>query len=120
MRGLQRPAALPCSILENRMGVGSKEEGVSSELSWQGQLATAACWDSYSAANLHYGWLGGEVAKALGLVLPVSDSTGKPGLTYALADDAGPAEGGEFQWRIHPELVEGLVLSGALRRAPGR
>ncbi len=82
------------------------------------ELADAAGWSSFEPANLHYGWLGREVAQSLGLDLSDKPSaTGGPTWTCALAEWSGEPS---FRWHIHPELVEGLVLSGALRRAPDR
>lgn len=87
---------------------------VEAETMTAGELAAAAGWESYGSANIHYGWLAREVAQTLGLAVPAGDSTGDPVWTYALADEAERSPAGEFRWRIHPELVEGLRQSGAL------
>ncbi len=77
------------------------------------ELAKAAGWKDFSSANLHYGKLGKSVSDYLGLGnhLPLNRD-GSPVWTYALAVDAGDPSASEFQWRIHPELVDGLKLAG--------
>jgi|GEM_PF-572728 hypothetical protein len=85
-----------------------------------GALARAAGWDSFSSANVHYGYLGRKAAAFLGLELP-RRRDGTPVYTMALAEDAG--EGGDpdnsnFQWAVHPEVVEGMFRAGLLNELP--
>ncbi|MHC1999529.1 hypothetical protein ACYQR9_03680 [Methylobacterium sp. CM6241] len=75
-----------------------------------GELAAAAGWADFGAANLHYGKLGDQVAQTLELELP-KHLSGKPIATSALADsvdpDWKPIEG-FFRWRLHEEVAEAL------------
>jgi hypothetical protein len=73
------------------------------------QLAHAAGWKDLGAANLHYGWIGGEIADQFGLDLP-RRADGTTIKTRALADEAdGPAPTSEFRWKMHREVA--LALS---------
>ncbi|WP_417477276.1 hypothetical protein [Maricaulis sp.] len=81
------------------------------------QLSAAAGWDSGAGpANIHYGYLGRRVATRLGLELrPGAD--GAPVYTTALAGGAGEQsdpDNPHYQWAIHPELVQGMVLAGLI------
>lgn len=84
------------------------------------QLAAAAGWGSYSPANIHYGYLGQQVCKNLDLTVPKRDD-GTSIWKMALAEpteDKLPDDGEHFQWAIHPELVQGMLLSGILDEEP--
>lgn len=75
------------------------------------ELAEAARWDSHSSTNVHYGQLGRQVAEFLEL-RPVTFA--EPIWTSVLADTADGrwgAEGREFRWRMHRELVEALAIT---------
>lgn len=87
------------------------------------QLAEAAGYQSYSAANLQYGTLGCRLAEELDWH-PPRRKDGSPIWTYALATDAADAgsdahpddeqvddareSSPEFQWRMRPQVVEAL------------
>lgn len=78
------------------------------------QLAKEAGWAKFHVANLHYGLLGNDVARHLGLTLKLR-AKGTPIGISALAVSAGDPDAPEFQWRIHPEVVEGLRMAGLIR-----
>ncbi|MSU88632.1 hypothetical protein GE300_03230 [Rhodobacteraceae bacterium 2CG4] len=72
-----------------------------------GQLAEAAGYANFNAANLHYGKLGREVADFLGVALPAS--TARPGEDVATGVLAGIGpEEGIFVWVMRPELRAAL------------
>jgi hypothetical protein len=82
------------------------------------QLAEAAGYENYNAANLHYGTLGEMVSKETGYI-PRRTTTGPTISTYALATDARETcpdaarrlaadHGDEFVWHLRPQVVEAL------------
>lgn len=86
------------------------------------QLAEAAGYENYNAANLHYGTLGQMVALEIGYNPPRRKSDGSTIWTGALAvpgnrksadDDDWQAlysrgDDGYFLWRLRPQVVEAL------------
>lgn len=84
------------------------------------ELAKAAGWPSWSAANLHYGGLGRKIAEFLDWPPPTRND-GTPIWTMAIAvpaavDDvpveeaidflmSGFETGGEFEWTLRPQVV---------------
>lgn len=86
------------------------------------QLAEAAGYENYNAANLHYGTLGQMVALEIGYNPPCRTSDGSTIWTGALAvpgnrkgaDDAdwqalyARGDDGHFLWRLRPQVVEAL------------
>ncbi len=80
------------------------------------QLAAAAEWDSLEVASLHYGALAHDAADWIGLQVWRRPSDDLPVFRRAFADEAGWDERGELLIEIHPEVVEGLHLSGVLSR----
>ena len=88
------------------------------------ELAKAAGWENWSAANLHYGGLGRKVAELLGWE-PKARRDGTPIWTMAIALPASlegvPAEesidflmssmetGGEFEWTLRPQMVAAVA-----------
>jgi len=80
------------------------------------QLANAAGWDDFSAANLHYGKLGYDVALELEWT-PAETSNGQPVWTFTLATEAPSQEvqatdptlnPAHFQWKLRPQVAEAL------------
>lgn len=77
------------------------------------QLATSVDWDSYSSANLHYGYLAHEVADELALRDLPTNRSGETFWIYALAEvDEAPT--GDLTWTMHDEVFEGLRSAGLL------
>jgi hypothetical protein len=87
------------------------------------QLADAAGYENYNAANLHYGTLGDLVAKETG---HTRRKDGRSIATYALATDASQTctdaarrlaadHGDEFVWHLRPQVVD--ALSGRRKKA---
>ena len=74
------------------------------------ELARAAGYDSYEAANAHYGRLGRQVAEFLDLSPRVHPQRGEPVWTMAIAAGVDEAEGENAHWRwtMHPEVVHAL------------
>jgi hypothetical protein len=74
------------------------------------ELARAAGYDSFEAANIHYGRLGRQIAEFLDLPPPVHKRRGEPIWTMVLAGGADEAEGEDdhWRWRMHPEVVDAL------------
>jgi hypothetical protein len=74
-----------------------------------GGLARAAGYDSFEAANAHYGLLGRKVAEQFGVTPPMDTRRREPVWTRSLAEDAGMSDAsGHFRWRMHPEVAEAL------------
>lgn len=72
------------------------------------QLAKAAGYKNFNAANLQYGLLGQKVVDHLHLTLPDSEvREGESAMTVALADWVD-TPGEEFVWIMHPELRAAL------------
>lgn len=78
------------------------------------QLAEAASYKDYSAANIHYGGLGKLLSEELNW-LPQERRHDEPVWTFTLATDAEEAarlnkhyEIREFRWRLRPQVVEAL------------
>ncbi|VGO20975.1 hypothetical protein [Pontiella sulfatireligans] len=72
------------------------------------ELAAAARYDNYSAANLHYGKLG----KLLGAHLPFEPNKKEGGtpiwITILAVGDPETPEGEHYRWIMRPELVQAL------------
>ena len=74
------------------------------------ELAFDAGYQTHSAANLQYGLLGGQIARALGLDLPKSAlRTDDDVATGVLATAGRPRADGQFVWVMHPELREAVA-----------
>ncbi|HEX5311984.1 HNH endonuclease [Aquabacterium sp.] len=66
------------------------------------QLAIAAGYSGYEAANIQYGKMAGLIAEALGI-------NGLPQKTMALAETAGqPARGEHWRWKLRPAFLQAL------------
>lgn len=76
------------------------------------QLAEAAGYSSYGAANLHYGTLGKQLNEELPIRLP-KRKNGSYIFTYALAT-AGDTDGDEGQWiwKMRPEVSAAIKSLG--------
>lgn len=72
------------------------------------ELAAAAGYKSYRAANLHYGNLGKSIALFLGTTPEQNYDNGTPIWTFMIADGWRVGHGEEWKWRMHPELVKAL------------
>lgn len=72
------------------------------------ELAEAAGWTDFSAANLQYGLLGRAVADYLGITLPKREDQTETAATFMLATGAWNGPDGTFLWVIHPELAAAL------------
>jgi hypothetical protein len=77
------------------------------------QLATAAGYKGFSAANLHYGLLGAMLYGEMPRPLPTR-SDGSPVMTYMIADglDQGEKSEGEWIWRMRDDIADGLTAAG--------
>ena len=74
------------------------------------EIARAAGYADYSAANMHYGKLARRVAEHLELTVPARED-GTPVWTCALAAEGTPnleAGAPEFVWRMHEEVAAAL------------
>ena len=79
------------------------------------QLAEAAGYKHYGAANLHYGMLGAMVNVEMPEILPTRKN-GSPIMTCALAegiDEEQPDEG-HWVWTMRPHIVTGLTAAKVL------
>ena len=76
------------------------------------QLANAARYRSYAAANLQYGLLGAMLYGEMPRPLPVRPD-GTPVMTFMLAQGQGDDEAmeGEWVWKMRDEIAEGLVAA---------
>lgn len=75
------------------------------------QLAAAAKYENYNAANLQYGTLAFNLASVLGFLPALKHADGSPCWWTALsyADEGQTEEGtGHFQFIMRPELVQAL------------
>ena len=79
------------------------------------QLAEAAGYANYSAANLQYGLLGAMLFGEMPEVLPTL-ADGTPIMTFAIASGDGEHRSGEghWIWTMRPHIAEGLLGSGIL------
>jgi hypothetical protein len=76
------------------------------------QLAAAAEFPTYGAANLQYGLLGKSLGQRLGFTPPLRHDNGEPIWTTVLAtgeSPSGAATNEHFVWLMRPELVEALI-----------
>ena len=87
------------------------------------QLAEAAGYENYNAANLHYGTLGQMIAEEIGYNPPRRKTDGSTIWTGALAVPANlqgeedtdwqslyaRGDEGHFLWRLRPQVVEALA-----------
>jgi hypothetical protein len=78
------------------------------------QLAEAAGYASYGAANLHYGLLGAMLYSEMPEDLPRrKDAT--PIMTFAIADGANREEGElHWVWKLRPHVSEAIKQLGAI------
>lgn len=77
------------------------------------QLAEAAGYSGYEAANLQYGLLGRRVAELLDYRPPFSDERGEPVWTMALATGVRSAGGrGLWIWTLRPEVAVAVQRLG--------
>jgi len=77
------------------------------------ELADAAGYNGYSAANMWYGKLGKNLAEELEWEPPTEKGNKEPTWTFALAegaDDDGSASSdeGHWRWKLRREVVEAL------------
>ncbi len=79
------------------------------------QLADAAKYRHYGAANLHYGLLGAMVNVEIPEILPTRKD-GSPIMTCSLAEgiDAEQPDEGHWVWTMRPHIVAGLSAAGVL------
>jgi hypothetical protein len=79
------------------------------------QLATAAGYAGYPAANLHYGLLGAMLFAEMPEELP-KGSNGAPIMTCAIAslDDQRSSPEHQWIWKMRPHIVEGLKMAAIL------
>jgi hypothetical protein len=79
------------------------------------QLATAAGYKNFSAANLHYGLLGAMLYGEMPRPLPTRKD-GTPVMTYMIADgvDKETASEGEWIWKMRDDIAEGLAAAGVI------
>lgn len=75
------------------------------------RLAAAGGYDSFSAANMQYGRLGGMFADQLG-ISGLSQKTQMLACASAEKDDQG-----HWQWRLRPQLFDALVDLGLVKSA---
>lgn len=78
-----------------------------------GQLAQAAGWDSYESANAHYGSLGANVGRTLGLEF-IRRKDGSEFFMSSLVKELEEkdSQSGFIRFEMHPELVEALKQLG--------
>lgn len=80
------------------------------------ELAHAAGYADYSAANLHYGTFAFDLGRELDFTPSERGNDGQVIWTFVLAtgwrDEEGGPGAGEWHWRLRPELVEALHQSG--------
>lgn len=78
------------------------------------ELARAAGWDDYRAANLHYGTFAKEVGRWLGLTLTRFDHDGTEFFTSAIAQERRVETMRAESWvyELHAEFVEALRRHG--------
>lgn len=70
------------------------------------ELARAAGYSSYSAANLHYGMFARKVCEAIGFS-PLVGNSGNQTFTYVLAKPLN-LPNRDWQWTLHSVVVEAL------------
>lgn len=77
------------------------------------EIAAAAGWPSYSSANNHFGSLGRDVGREIGLTF-IRYGNDEEFFTSALAQEhAEPdAQAGSWTFELHPELIEALKQHG--------
>jgi len=76
------------------------------------QLAEAAGYANYGAANLQYGIIGKALAEELYLALPTRRD-GTPIYTYALATAGDPTgEEDHWVWKLRPEVSAAIEILG--------
>lgn len=80
------------------------------------QLAQAAGYGGYGAANLHYGLLGAMMYAEIPDELPTDPRTGRPVMTFTLATgDRDSARGEDYWvWKMRPHIAEGVRLAQIL------
>jgi predicted HNH restriction endonuclease len=76
------------------------------------QLATAANYKGYQAANLWYGKLGKAIALKLNTTPDHSYDDGTPIWTFMLADGWRTGYENEWEWRLRPEVAKAIELIG--------
>lgn len=78
------------------------------------ELARAAGWDSYRAANLHYGSFAKDIGRWLGLTLALYEKDGTEFFTSAIAQEhrvlGATADGWKFS--LHKEFLAALRQQG--------
>lgn len=79
------------------------------------ELATAAGYAGYPAANLHYGLLGAMLFAEMPEDLP-KGANGLPVMTCAIAslDDQRSSPEHQWIWKMRPHIVEGLKMAAIL------
>ena len=76
------------------------------------QLAAAADYKGYQAANLWYGKLGKAIAIHLGTTPDHTYDDGMPIWTFMLADGWRTGYEDEWEWKLRPEVAKALELTG--------
>lgn len=76
------------------------------------ELAKAAGFPDFGAANLQYGLLGRKVAEQLGYKPPIPDDRDDTVWTFALATGVRRIEGGLWEWTLRPEVADALHRAG--------
>jgi hypothetical protein len=83
----------------------------------RGDLAHAAGYEGFQAANSLYGALGKKVAQLAGL--PFKKALASSGFVYTFALASGEQKKGEYwRWKMHPEVLEALRLLNRLEAPP--
>ena len=76
------------------------------------QLAEAAGYSNYGAANLQYGNIGKAIYEELLMALPTRND-GTPIYTYALATAGDPtSEEEHWVWKLRPEVAAAVEILG--------
>lgn len=73
-------------------------------------LAAAAGYSSYGAANLQYGIFAHKLCDAMSFAPPVGNS-GEPTYTYVLAASS-KLQNLDWEWTMHPVVAQAIELSG--------
>jgi len=79
------------------------------------QLAKAAGYANFRAANLQYGLVGAMLFAELPIVLPTrEDGSAVMTCTIAQEDDLRESNAEHWIWKMRPNVAEGLAASGIL------
>lgn len=80
------------------------------------ELAEAAGWSDYAAANLHYGTLGKNVGRHLGLTFRRYEKHDREFFISAIAQEhrVQGRKGATWAFELHPEFLEALTRAGLI------